>query len=898
MLKYMADSALKGITATGDLGSPSIANTVQNAGFDPQILRVQHKDVQILFKNIKKYKAWKRILQLVLLINVVISALTLIGFIWSINVFGYFFSNLLLFLVSVGTLIVVWTYYKYRFLRPHAYIKGPNAGKRYGLYSTRNPLDFFEPAIFHVFEVLSTRLNLAQLAAVPDPDIAAGQEQANVKNLTAAAPAPKAVSEFLQYLLQALFSTETIQKAVRTSGASPSEMYKVLLHIANTMDQENTQEAIPSLVVKILNIALQSAIETDSYWVRVEHILLALIDILGAQDELATINISTQDLQLYIVYLDLMLYLKERAKIYSDLVPYIRKIGILDNWFTGFTFYISKFTLDITEQLKYKPGVYSIFHRNTLMQVIQALLQPESPHVLIVGDPGVGKSSVILGLGQLILEGNVPEPLKNRRILEIDANKFIANSKELGGPAMLMQYLEQELGFGADVILYIDQMERLLKDANLHHILLALLPLLEKYRVPLIGTVNTQFYNVLKKTAPNMLDYFEVISMPEPSVQETLKILLTKIDSVAAKYKIQVHMSALRKLVDYSIKYMPEKRLPKKAIEAFEKACVLAASQPRHILDISVVQKVFEQLIGAKLAVDTKDFAVNLMTLKQQIRKRYINQEQAVDTIVDAIVRNFAQLSDHKRPVGVFLFLGTTGVGKTYLAKIVSELLFRENYQIIRVDLGQYKTVYSIQTVIDVLSKIRLNPAALVLLDEFEKANPELHDIFLRLFDEGVIQDPQTGQELYFNNALIVATSNVGSDIILNYLKDLTDPKQVEKVFKQVQQMVLDRLFSTFKPELLNRFDSIVVFKPLSKKHLEQIARLMLKDLQKELAKQNIIFEFTDALVHRIVEKAYNPALGARPIRRYIDQVIKTGIAKYIIEYKAKYGTLPRQIRL
>ena len=699
---------------------------------------------------------------------------------------------------------------------------------------------------------------------------------------------------YLQKLIQ---KGEVRNGAVRV-GINPDYVIyvaKKMLH-ATGLNKENCL----TILAKVYLYAIEYAKQQGAFWVYPYYELLGFIETLQMQEELALNGAEFIDFLMYGKLLVFDKYLQERKKLFSRYLPNYRPTGLLDDWFTGFTFYIGQFTIGLSEYLQSHPGVYAPFHKQAVAQVIQTMLKPNNPYALLVGDPGVGKSSVVYALTQRILEKDVPEPLINRRVLKIDVNKFLASIAKYPSPAMFIQYLEQELRQGPEVILFIDEMERILEDANYHNLILGLFPLLSKYRVPLIGTVNTQFYNILKKQNSNLLAYFDTIKVQEPSAKTTYEILLTKIHEFEHKYRIFVFLPAIRVLIDLVKKYVPAERLPKSAFNVFEKACVLATTNQKHVLDIQTVHNVMEQIVGSKVAVDSQDFAKTLMNIKDLIHKQYINQEEAVEIISNALLRNYAQISNKKRPVGVFLFAGTTGVGKTYLAKTVSKILFGENFQIIRVDLGQYKLVSDVQNVLEILSKIRLAPASLVLLDEFEKAHPALHDIFLRLFDEGVLQDPSTGEDLYFNNSLVIATSNVGSDILLQSLENLTDASEqtVKHVFEQVKEQVKSAIFQAFKPELLNRFDAIVIFEPLSKDNLRKIAKLAMQQFEKELYKQNIKLKYNDNLINLIVEKSYNPALGARPINRFIEQTIKTLVANYIVQYKAKYGRAPGEVDL
>ncbi len=642
------------------------------------------------------------------------------------------------------------------------------------------------------------------------------------------------------------------------------------------------------LLSQVLSHALFYAIELDSVNIDVEHIFLGLLVTLNEDKQLSKkYQISFDDVIKVTEWKSAYHRLKFDNNPFNIYVKYKKGLGIADYWFTGFTFYISKMSTNIIDFLKYNPGVYNIAHKEKVIKLIAAILKPQTPNALLVGDAGTGKTSVIYGLAQNIINGDVPSVLLNKQIYSIDLNKMLANVSEVGGVPIFMKLLENELAQNPEIIFFIDDIALLLEGAINRELLIQLLSVLAKYNIPIIATMTFAEFNAFKTQYATLAMNFEVIEIPEASEDATYSILTTKVYDAERKYKIHVQFPALNEIIRLTKLYLPAQRFPKKAITVFEKACILASANSQKVLTKDIVARAVEDVSNIKVGVENKEKMNELLNLEQKIHKQYINQKNAVQELVSALKRSRMQLSNPKKPIGTFLFLGPTGVGKTYLAKVAAKEFFGENHRVIRVDMSQYKLPSDIYQILRTLSEVKLSPYSLILLDEFEKAHPEIHDIFLRMFDEGVIKD-EHGEDLYFTNSIIVATSNIGSQQILEFANDYEKSKQVIKAL----------LPQYLKPELINRFDSVIIFRPLDKEELMQVTELLLKELQQTLESQHIKLLWNDVLLSSIVEQAYDPLMGARPIKRFIEKKVKTVIADYILQYKTKYGTSPEVVDL
>ena len=662
------------------------------------------------------------------------------------------------------------------------------------------------------------------------------------------------------------------------------EYYKQRQSMANT----SAEGLLITVLKETLLWATYYAIRFKATYITNDLVFLGFLKALNTEDVLSTrFQISLEDIEKIVLWHSNNKRVKFLHSYLNVFAPPMPIRGIADTWFIGFTFYISRMSTEIVEFLRYNPGVYNLAHPGLDQKLMEVLLKPVTPNVLLVGEPGTGKTSIVYGLAQRIVEQDVPKALLHKRIFSIDLNKMLSFVNEVGGVAQFMEYLENELKQSPEVVFFIDDIALLFEGATQRELLLQLLSLLSKYNVPVIATMTFADYAKFKVDYSTLAVNFEVIEVPEASEDAAYTILTTKIRDAEAKYHVKILFPALSEIIRLTKIYMPADKFPKKATVIFNKALAIASAQRAPALTPEIVRKTIEDTVKIKIGVEDKEAINKLMHLEAHIHQRYVNQEYAVHELVEALKRARLQLADTKRPIGVFLFLGPTGVGKTYLAKIAAEEFFGSQHRIIRVDLSQYKLPTDIYQILDTLSQVRLSPYSLILLDEFEKAHPDIHDMFLRLFDEGVIKDAK-GEELYFTNSLIVATSNVGSREILETGTD----------YEKAKQIITALLPKYFKPELINRFDSVIIFRSLTQEELLKVADLLMMELRLELDQKHIRLLWDDTVLKLIVKKAYDPLMGARPIRRFIEKQIKSLIANYILSYKSKHGKVPPVVDL
>ncbi|MDO8638953.1 MAG: ATP-dependent Clp protease ATP-binding subunit [Candidatus Daviesbacteria bacterium] len=521
-------------------------------------------------------------------------------------------------------------------------------------------------------------------------------------------------------------------------------------------------------------------------------------------------------------------------------------------------------------------------------QIINILSLENGRNVCLVGEPGSGRGALVLYLAKLIISGDAPPSLSTKRLVYLDFTKLLSGIKTQGDLAERVKDVFEEIENCGNIILFVDEIQNFgIGDAGLNFNLYSLLlPFIESSKNQFITTTEPSNYvKVLEKNG-SFLRLFTKVDLPPASEKDTIEILQNRSIDLLRRKKIKISILAIKEIVDLSVKYIHDRVLPDSALHIFENC------QPQNEnlwIKKNLVEKVVEGFVKVPVGnLESKDVS-QVLNLGSLIHQRLIDQNEAVEAVSTSLQRSAASLKDEKRPIGSFLFVGPTGVGKTELAKILSEEYFKGNGQFLRFDMSEYQTTDAIDKLVGkegeegyLTGQVRQNPYSLILLDEFEKADPKILNLFLQVLEDGRLTDG-LGKTIDFKNTIIIATSNAGSLIIAS---GLASGKSMEILDKEVQ----GELLKIFKPELLNRFDKVVLFKPLSKEDLEKIVKLKLDDLQEKLKKQGFIVEFAPELINVLAQKGYDPVLGARPLRRLIQDTLETKLSRLILENKIPKG--------
>ncbi|HEP6063507.1 AAA family ATPase [Streptococcus pyogenes] len=560
---------------------------------------------------------------------------------------------------------------------------------------------------------------------------------------------------------------------------------------------------------------------------------------------------------------------------------------------------------------------------------------------VLVGDAGVGKTAVIEGLAQAIVNGDVPAAIKNKEIVSIDISSLEAGTQYRGSFEETIQNLIQEVKEAGNIILFFDEIHQIVgagatsSDSGSKGLADILKPALSRGELTLIGaTTQDEYRNTILKNA-TLARRFNEVKVNAPSAEDTFHILMGIRNLYEQHHHITLPDNVLKAAVDYSIQYIPQRSLPDKAIDLLDMtAAHLAAQHPvtdlktleteiakqKESQEKAVAKEDFEKALAAKTRIETlqkqieqhnqsqnvtatvNDIAESverltgipvsnmgtndlerLKGISSRLKSHVIGQDEAVAAVARAIRRNRAGFDDGNRPIGSFLFVGPTGVGKTELAKQLALDLFGSKDAIIRLDMSEYNDRTAVSKLIGTTAgyvgyddnnntlteRVRRNPYAIVLLDEIEKADPQIITLLLQVLDDGRLTDGQ-GNTINFKNTVIIATSNAGFG---------------QQDTETSESNIMDRIAPYFRPEFLNRFNSIIKFNHLQKENLEEIVDLMLAEVNQTTAKKGISLTIADDAKAHLIDLGYNHAMGARPLRRIIEQEIRDRITDYYLDH-------------
>lgn len=629
---------------------------------------------------------------------------------------------------------------------------------------------------------------------------------------------------------------------------------------------------------------------------------------------------------------------------------------------------LQKYGRDLTEEAK-KGKIDPVIGRETeIERIIQILCRRTKNNPCLIGEPGVGKTAIIEGLAQRIVDGNVPEILLNKRVFALDLTGMVAGTKYRGDFEERIKAVIEEVTKSNDIILFIDEIHTIIGAGSAEGSTDAaniLKPSLARGDFQLIGATTISEYrkNIEKDSA--LERRFQTVTVAEPNEEDAIQILKGLKDKYEAHHKVVITDGAIEASVKLSSRYINDRFLPDKAIDLIDEAASrvrLASSAPSEELktaeqkllsvkaekDDAINSQEFER--AAKLRDQEKQIENEILNLKQQrseknahvsgevteeniaeivslwtgipvaqlteeeserllklesvLHERLIGQNEAVTAVSKAIRRGRVGLKDPKRPIGSFIFLGPTGVGKTELCKALAEAMFGSENMMIRLDMSEYMEKHTVSRLVgsppgyvgfeeggQLTEKVRRNPYSVILFDEIEKAHPDVFNILLQILEDGILTDSQ-GRKVDFKNTVIIMTSNIGARLItekkVSFGFGAGDSSERDE--NNIKASVLEELKSAFRPEFLNRVDDIIVFNKLTQDEIKQIAGKMLEGLKSRLLNLNITAQFTDSVLTALAEKGFDPIYGARPLRREIQNRIEDPVSEKILDGTIKNG--------
>ena len=596
-------------------------------------------------------------------------------------------------------------------------------------------------------------------------------------------------------------------------------------------------------------------------------------------------KIKAQDIENLCLWLQALEEKTNQKKKFWEWKNLVKKGSLAKAWAAGYTVILDKCSNDLSKIVK-QQGFPEIVGREKEIKAMERILAKQRiNNVMLVGEPGTGRKSIIRALAKRSLLGESSARVNFKRVVQLDLPKILAQTKNTEEAESVLDTVFKEVVDAGNVILVIE---------NFHNFV-DIFGILSSYlRSPKFQIVAITTFSGLHKyieERQGILALFEKVEVSETSEKETLMILQNLCLVFEQKYKKFISFPALRDIINLSLRYEPAIPFPKKAIDLLDGVMAYVSQ----IKDKIVLPKHIAEIVSEKTEIPVGEIEAKekeiLLNLENLIHQRIINQEKAVKEVSTALRRARAGISSKKGPMGGFLFLGPTGVGKTETAKALAEIYFGSEIKMIRLDMSEFQAIKDIPRLIGssgqeglLTTLVKENPFSLILLDEIEKAHPNILNLFLQVLDEGHLTDG-LGRKVIFRNTIIIATSNAGYKIILEALKQKTE-------WSNVKQKLLDFLFekAIFRPEFINRFDAVVIFKPLTKENLLGIAQLMLEKLKKNLKQKDIEFIITEQVKEKIVELGYNPVFGARAMKRVIQDKIENVLAKAILSEEIKRG--------
>jgi len=566
-------------------------------------------------------------------------------------------------------------------------------------------------------------------------------------------------------------------------------------------------------------------------------------------------------------------------------------------WAYAYTVELDRHSHELPEKstATYKKS-YLMGHKKDIDMAELILSRPSQNNILLVGEPGVGKRTLVNLLAKKIREQRNDSLLKNKRLVELDLAQVIAESDEKSLASRLHKIFQEALIAG-NIILIIDNIHEFLSsnngkgNADISSILVKYLPY---PTFQILGTINTQaFHEHVEKNA-GFMKYVEKIIIGEPSKKET-KFAMLQTLALEEKSKVFVSYQAIEEIVELSDQYVTDAPMPEKAIDILEEVLIFWFKKPDdRFLSKDDVDNFFSEKTKIPLGRISEKEKDTLINLEEILHQRIIGQDEAVKQIAEAVRRTRAGISDSGKPKGSFLFLGPTGVGKTETAKALAAAYFGSEDKMIRLDMSEFQTADSVDRLLgsqnsgkpgQLITKVTENPFSVLLLDEIEKAYPDILNLFLQVLDEGWLTDA-FGKKILFKNMIIVATSNAGSAIIK---EEIEKGKSSEEIYAEIIDHVTKE--GVFKTEFLNRFEKIIFFKSLEQDQLRSVISIMLKKITDNIyKKKNITVEFGEDVTDEIISKGYNPIFGARSIKHFMQDRIEDVLAKKIIAQEISEG--------
>lgn len=703
-------------------------------------------------------------------------------------------------------------------------------------------------------------------------------------------------------------------RVLNAYGITANRIWRYITDNINvyTTNQRNAVLELSAGVANLLQTAKNVAIQLRTPLISTEHLLFAIVvnrDCEASRVIESKFGVSCEDIKEKLLKL-----FSETKNDYNQVQENVFGTNSKNVNSSTLPEELQELGIDLTARAKDGKIDAIIGRDDEIERAIEILCRKTKNNPILVGDAGVGKSAIAEGLALKIVKGEVPSALKNKIIFSLDIASLVAGTKYRGAMEEKLKKAIETIKSSQNIIIFIDEIHTLVQASSEKGEVSPadiLKPYLARGELQTIGATTIDEYRKYIEADKALERRFQPITVLPPSVEDTIKILQGIKSSYENFHNVEIPDSAIITAVKLSERYITDRNLPDKAIDLIDEASSRAkvnnkSNEKAKITDEDIASVVSKWTSIPVTKIGTTE-AEKLKNLENILHKRVIGQDEAVKEVCKALRRSRMGLQDEKRPIGSFLFLGKTGVGKTELCKALAEAMFDNEKSLIRIDMSEYMESHSVSKLIgsppgyvghddggQLTEQVRRKPYSVVLFDEIEKAHNDVLNILLQLLDDGRLTDGK-GKTVNFKNTIIIMTSNIGADKLTQPLRNMGFGSKFEKseamrVYEDQKQTMLDEMKKRLKPELINRFDGIIVFHNLSKLDMAKISTLLINNLNNRLKEKNITLKLSENALKQIVEKGSDANYGARPLKRYIQREIEDALVEKLLNKELEQG--------
>ncbi|MDZ7798591.1 MAG: ATP-dependent Clp protease ATP-binding subunit [Patescibacteria group bacterium] len=699
------------------------------------------------------------------------------------------------------------------------------------------------------------------------------------------------------HVLAAVISSSEVKIIMARLAMMPDQLIKRIKNALGKLPKIKGSDTIISQDFnKMVYLAYQEAYQGRRSTIGVPDLIIALARTgTLTQEILYDLEISFDKLRNVVEWINIEEKLRHKWTLFKAKASRKPKRGMNRAMTAIATPVLDQFSRDLTTLASQGALPLSVGREKEVKEIFR-ILESGKNYPLLVGFPGVGKTSIIHNIASMMASEEVPEILRDKRLVSLSVSSLVSGAGAMGELEERLSAIISEVVRSGNIVLFIDNLQNMVgvssgggKTMDISEILTEAL---QKGYFAALASTNPIDYSRYIERHGGISSIFQSVKIEEPETNEAIKILESKAGMIEVKNKVFFSYEALEKAVKLSQRYIHDRYLPEKAINLIQEVAVHVRKTkgPKNPVKSEDVAKIVSERANVQVTKITEKESEKLLNLEKRIHERIINQEEAVNSVSGALRRARVELRDIQRPIANLLFLGPTGVGKTELAKTVAEVYFGSEENMIRLDMSEYQDQSSISRILGaspgytgsgsggyLTEAVRKNPFSLVLLDELEKSHPDVLNLFLQLMDDGRLTD-SLGRTVDFTNIILIATSNAGTEHIQRRLAQKTSMDEIKK------ELMEEVLFRFFRPEFINRFDNVILFKPLSMEHIEKIVGLFLKNVQKRLTDKGITLQASKEAIKELAKEGYDPIYGARPLKRKIQEIVDNALANYLLK--------------